>query len=131
MSFYASNSESRAKISQLAGGVFYWWWLVGIAGFMLTLMSVRVFQGLGTMLLGLERHFGWSRTAMSGAFALATLTNLTKLNLWGNKISDVSPLANLYNLAFLDLKDNEISDYSPLDNLKTNLEQTRLDGEKN
>jgi MFS family permease len=71
MSFYASNSESRAKVFRLAGGVFYGWWLVGIAGFMLTLMSVSVFQGLGTMLVGLERHFGWSRTAMSGAFALA------------------------------------------------------------
>ena len=52
-------------------GVFYGWWLVGIASFMLTLMSLTVFQGLGTLMVALERSFGWSRTAMSGAFALA------------------------------------------------------------
>ena len=52
-------------------GVFYGWWLVGIAAFMLTLMSLTVFQGLGTMLVAFEDHFGWSRTALSGAFAFA------------------------------------------------------------
>lgn len=56
-----------------ATDVFYGWWLVGIAGGMLTLMAVSTFQGLGTILVGLERHFGWSRTAMSGAFALARI----------------------------------------------------------
>jgi|TARA_Y100000310_G_scaffold227316_1_gene229551 MFS family permease len=34
-------------------------------------MAVSVFQGLGLFLVSLERHFGWSRTAMSGAFTLA------------------------------------------------------------
>ena len=38
---------------------------------MLTLMSVSVFQGLGTFLVALQREFGWSRTVLSGAFALA------------------------------------------------------------
>ena len=37
---------------------------------LLTLMSLTVFQGLGTMLVALERQFGWSRTALSGAFSL-------------------------------------------------------------
>ena len=53
------------------GGVFYGWWLVGVAAFLLTLMSLTVFQGLGTILVALERQFGWSRTALSGAFSLA------------------------------------------------------------
>ena len=52
-------------------GVFYGWWLVGIGVLMLTLMSVAVFQGLGTFLVALQREFGWSRTVLSGAFALA------------------------------------------------------------
>ena len=39
--------------------------------FLLTLMAVSVFQGLGTFLVALETKFGWSRTAMSGAFTLA------------------------------------------------------------
>ena len=38
---------------------------------MLTLMSISVFQGLGTFLVALERQFGWSRTALSGAFTIA------------------------------------------------------------
>ena len=52
-------------------GVFYGWWLVGLSSIMLTLMSLTVFQGLGTMLVALERQFLWSRTALSGAFSLA------------------------------------------------------------
>ena len=51
--------------------VFYGWWLVGISAVMLTLMSVSVFQGIGTFLVALERQFGWGRTTLSGAFALA------------------------------------------------------------
>ena len=42
-----------------------------MAVFLLTLMSLTVFQGLGTFLVALERQFGWSRTALSGAFSLA------------------------------------------------------------
>ncbi len=38
---------------------------------LLTLMSLTVFQGLGTVLVSLERQYGWSRTALSGAFSLA------------------------------------------------------------
>ena len=51
--------------------MFYGWKLVGICVFMLALMSVAVFQGLGTFLVALERKFAWSRTSMSLAFSLA------------------------------------------------------------
>lgn len=51
--------------------MFYGWWLVGVAGLMLTLMSVTVFQGIGTFFVALERYFGWNRTVLSGAFALS------------------------------------------------------------
>ena len=51
--------------------VFYGWKLVGVSVFMLALMSVAVFQGLGTFLVALERHFGWKRAQMSFAFSLA------------------------------------------------------------
>ena len=63
----ASAREAVAGVR----GVFYGWWLVGISSIMLTLMSLTVFQGLGTMLVALERQFQWSRTALSGAFSLA------------------------------------------------------------
>ena len=68
------SSKSRNRILGLpftSGDVFYGWWLVGVAAFLLTLMSLTVFQGLGTILVALERQFGWSRTALSGAFSLA------------------------------------------------------------
>ena len=38
---------------------------------MLMLMSTTVFQGVGTFFVALERAFGWNRTTLSGAFALA------------------------------------------------------------
>ena len=68
-----SSSEplSESRLIRRARGVFYGWWMVGIAAFMLTVMAVSVFQGLGTFLVVLERHFGWSRTQLSGAFSLA------------------------------------------------------------
>lgn len=53
--------------------MFYGWRLVGASAFMLTLASVCVFQGMGTFMMSLERHFGWSRTQLSGAFSLARL----------------------------------------------------------
>ena len=66
---YSAFTPKRTLRS--ARGVFYGWWLVGVASVLLTLMSLTVFQGLGTMLVALERQFGWSRTALSGAFSLA------------------------------------------------------------
>lgn len=49
---------------------FYGWKLVGLSFFILTLSSLVSFQGTGTFVVALERHFGWSRTVLSGAFAL-------------------------------------------------------------
>ena len=66
------NTRTRTLRSLFpTGDIFYGWWLVGVAAFLLTLMSLTVFQGLGTILVALERQFGWSRTALSGAFSLA------------------------------------------------------------
>ena len=56
---------------------------------------------------------------------LASLTNLTELYLQDNQISDVSPLASLTNLTILALADNQISDISPLASL-TNLTHLAL-----
>ncbi len=61
---------SRPHPIKAAQDLFYGWKLVGVATALLTLMAIVVFQGLGTLMVGLERQFGWSRFAMSGAFAL-------------------------------------------------------------
>ena len=64
----ARNAARRAAFNPRR--VFYGWWLVGVAAFMLTLMSLTVFRGVGIMLVSLERKFGWGRTELSGAFSL-------------------------------------------------------------
>ena len=56
---------------------------------------------------------------------LASLTNLTELELVDNQITDISPLASLTNLTHLALADNQISDVSPLASL-TNLTELYL-----
>ena len=66
----SSAFVSNSRLAMRLRGVFYGWWMVGLTAFMLALMSVAVFQSLGTFLVALERQFGWSRTAMSGAFSL-------------------------------------------------------------
>ena len=65
---------NRVSIQDAASrfrGVFYGWKLVGITAVLLTIMSLTVFQGLGTFVVALQDKFGWSRTTISGAFALA------------------------------------------------------------
>ncbi len=64
-STYFTNPVSAFRDS------FYGWKLVALSVFMLSLMALTVFQGLGTFLVAFERQFGWTRTQMSGAFALA------------------------------------------------------------
>ena len=71
MSIFSRKLRPPAYPTWRPRDIFYGWWLVGVSVFMLTLMSVSVFQGLGTFLVALERQFGWSRTTLSGAFALA------------------------------------------------------------
>ncbi len=58
------------NIYRRLSGSFYGWKLVTLSFFMLTLSSLVSFQGTGTFVVALERHFGWSRTLLSGAFAL-------------------------------------------------------------
>ncbi|MBD3563050.1 leucine-rich repeat protein, partial [Planktothrix sp. FACHB-1355] len=57
---------------------------------------------------------------------LSTLTNLTDLNLYNNKITDISGLSTLTNLTELDLTNNQITDISGLSTL-TNLTILYLD----
>ena len=51
--------------------IFYGWKLVGAAVFILAVVVGPTFQGLGTFFVALERHFGWSRTLLAGAFSLS------------------------------------------------------------
>ena len=63
----------HTRAARHARGVFYGWWIVGIALFVFTLTSSTTSHGLGTFVVVLERQFGWSRTALSGAFSVARI----------------------------------------------------------
>ena len=52
-------------------GIFYGWWIVFVSAMAMAMVISPIFQGLGTFFVSFERHFGWSRTVLSGAFSLS------------------------------------------------------------
>jgi MFS family permease len=52
---------------------FYGWRLIALAVFIIALATGAASHGLGVFFVALEKQFGWSRTVLSGAFALARL----------------------------------------------------------
>ncbi|MEG4344274.1 leucine-rich repeat domain-containing protein, partial [Microcoleus sp. A003_D6] len=66
-----------------------------------------------------------SNNQISDITPLQSLTNLTHLYLYGNQISDITPLQSLTNLTDLNLYGNQISDITPLQSL-TNLTSLHL-----
>ena len=67
------RSPTAAGPANKPRGMFYGWWLVGVAMLTIALSNGAAAHGLGVFFVALERHFGWSRTVLSGAFALARL----------------------------------------------------------
>jgi MFS family permease len=51
-------------------GIFYGWWLTGIAAFVMVIGTVPIFQGMTAWFVVLEQQFGWSRAQLSLAFSL-------------------------------------------------------------
>ena len=54
-------------------GLFYGWKLVALAAVVHALASGPVWSGMEVWLRSLELHFGWTRTQLTGAFALAQM----------------------------------------------------------
>ncbi len=51
--------------------VFYGWWIVASGFFAMMVSTGFAFHGVSALVLPLEREFGWSRSAITGAFSLA------------------------------------------------------------
>jgi OFA family oxalate/formate antiporter-like MFS transporter len=51
-------------------GIFYGWWLSGIAALVMVIGTVPLFQGMTAWFVVLEQSFGWSRAQLSIAFSL-------------------------------------------------------------
>ncbi len=58
------------RLPTRAQGVFYGWWLVGIAGFVMVISTTPMFHAIGLWFVALESAFGWNRAELSVAFAL-------------------------------------------------------------
>ena len=54
-------------------GIFYGWWLIVVIMVTMAMTNGAAGHGLGVFFVALESQFGWSRTILSGAFALARL----------------------------------------------------------
>lgn len=65
-------------------------------------------------------NLGWNR--ISDISALAGLSNLTVLSVWGNEIRSIEPAAGLTGLVYFDFSDNQVSDIQAVSGL-TGLEQ--------
>lgn len=64
------------------------------------------------------KEFCCTDSSIEDAGFLAGLTGLHKLQLWRNKIKDLSPLQNLVNLELLNIGDNPVTSLVPLAGLK-------------
>jgi len=51
-------------------GIFYGWWLTGVAALIMVIGTVPIFQGMTAWFVVLEGHFGWNKTQLSLAFSL-------------------------------------------------------------
>ena len=56
-----------------ARGSFYGWWLVAVAGFIMVVTSVPVFQAIAVWSVALEAQFGWSRTQLGLALSFTRI----------------------------------------------------------
>ena len=65
-------SQARLTSGSVKGirGVFYGWWLAGVAALVMVIGTVPVFSAMPAWFVVLERNFGWSRAELSLAFSL-------------------------------------------------------------
>ena len=56
-----------------SGSVFYGWWIVAIASFVMYLGSLFWVQSYGAYAVVFNREFGWSMTLLSGAYTLTRI----------------------------------------------------------
>ena len=65
-------SQARVTTGSVRGvrGVFYGWWLAGVAALVMVIGTVPVFSAMPVWFVVLERRFGWKSAQLSLAFSL-------------------------------------------------------------
>ena len=79
------SKTGQPMLQSRRSGIFYGWWIVWAAVLVSAVTSGSVWGAVGIWLKTLEVHFSWTRTQLTGAFALAQLES-----------SIVGPLAGYY-----------------------------------
>ena len=72
-------------------GVFYGWWLVGMAALVMVLSSGPLSQSLSAWFVVLERQFRWSRTQLTLSFALTRVEGSIMGPIGGYLIDKLGP----------------------------------------
>ncbi len=65
-----AQTVSRGNPIGQVRGVYYGWWLSGLAGLIMVVSAVPVFHGMAVWAVVLEHHFGWSRLQLGIALSL-------------------------------------------------------------
>lgn len=86
---------------------------LSLVGDNLDSQDIEVLHGM-TQLARL--NLGWNH--ISDISALSGLTELTSLSVWGNNISSIQPVANLKKLTYFDFSDNQVADISALSEME-------------
>lgn len=86
-------SQTRVSVDpgRRVGGVFYGWWLAGVAALVMILGTVPVFSALPAWFVVLERRFGWSRAELSLAFSFARVEGSIMGPVAGHLIDKLGP----------------------------------------
>ena len=61
------------RIRVKAGGVYYGWRLIPVAGLVMTLSTTPMFHAMGLWFVAMERAYDWNRTQLSLAFAFTRI----------------------------------------------------------
>ena len=86
------NPENEpAVVVRRNGGIFYGWWLTGVAAFVMIIGSVPIFQGMTAWFVVLEGEFRWSRSQLSLAFSLTRVEGTIMGPVAGYLVDKIGP----------------------------------------
>ena len=67
------NAGQSGHLPGRLRGVFYGWWLVPVASFVMVIATVPLFFAMSVWAVALEHQFGWSRTQLGLALAFTRI----------------------------------------------------------
>ena len=90
------QSDDIVRFFQRLKGVYYGWWMAGVAAFVMCLGSVPLFQGMAVWNPVLRGHFGWSRSQLALAFSLTRVEGSIMGPIAGYIIDKIGPRSMVF-----------------------------------